>query len=496
MAMPELQPLNTPYSANPVPEVLSDMLIELVDVENSPGIYGRLPPGTPYPDQQKFPGYIFLTQKTVSHNRVQRYWNTPAYYNEDVFNYDQDYVSDGADYPIYIRRYKTRRDLYTVLPRGATGTLSGVWLIRVDNPGTGYDPSDPPAVTIVGPGSGCTAVSLVNPDGTIQWIRITAEGTGYTAAPLVTIAAPPAGVQATATATIQATSCVLISQKSQAFPEDDPRFSLFVLETRLYQTFPGPTLTKWEYQNRIRQLVRIDKQLVLKSTVPADPNAVAQSAGVTVEYQDLTEVYSAKITTTIPTDFTWDNGGSANDFIYEGFVNHRFPDEIRGQAGGDDRDPTIIVAATLNSGGPSFAVDYGWDCKVTEGYAGPCRAVIKERYTFDPTNAAFIADLPTPTSVFPKAQTIYVATNAAVGDGATARVATFPIPLTLHPALEITTDPPSPTGTYAFPNNVPATVPTGFNAGDTMVLVSEPQEMGVGDLWMVRIVTIYHPARS
>lgn len=480
-------PLSTGWELNLSPEILDEAVTEIVDSENSPGSYVRLAPGTPHPNQELYPGLIFLTQKTLSHDKVQRYWTTPAYVAQDLYNYELDYVSDSPDHPIYVRRYKTRRDQYQALP--VTTTLTGVWNVRIDNPGSGYDPDQPPTVTIAGTGSGALADALVNPDGTLSWIRIRAEGSGYTATPTVTIDAPSAGVTATATATVQSTSCYLLKQQTNNFPEDDPRFALFLIETRLFHTLPGPVLTTWEFQERIDKYVKIEKQLILKSAVPADPNDAALDDGVTIEYQDLTARHSAKITTTIPADIAWENDGP--DFVYYGSIDFRFPDEVR-------EDPVVIVAATITDA-PSFAVDYGWQCTVTEGYSGPCKAKITERYTFDPTAQDFIDALPTPTSIFPRADTIWVATNASVGGQARADVVNFTIPLTLHGPLTITSTATEgfdyiPPG-LRFRPTVPTTVPAGFNEGDSILKVSEPQRVGLGGLWLVRIIELFHPAR-
>jgi hypothetical protein len=314
----------------------------------------------------------------------------------------------------------------------------------------------------------------------LSYIRVTAEGTGYTAAPTVSFSSGTAA----ATALIQATTCVLIKQQFEQFPEDDPRFSLFLLETRVYHTLPGPTLTQWQFQERIEKYVKIDKQLVLKSTVPADPNDEALADGVTIEYQDLTAVYSAKITTTVPADIAWENDGE--DFIYEATVSHRFPDQIT-------EDPVIIVAFLLNSNG--VAIDYGWDVKVEEGYAGPCRAVITERYTFDPTDAAFIAALPAPTQVFPKAQTIFIRSYGLDNGRPIADVQSFVVPMTLHPILTVDQDVNGTVQDVTIDVTPPldATVPTGFSTGDSMLIVTEPQRVGIGKLWVCRFIEIFHP---
>lgn len=481
----EPPPLSTPWSLNPTPDILDDLIIETVDSENAPGSYTRLPPGTPHPDQEKYPNYLFVAQKTIAQNKVQRYWST-TYHNQDVYNYDIDFVSDSKDHPVYVRRYLTRRDQYVDIARGAMGVLTGIWMIRVTDGGSGYDSENPPTVTITSAsGSGATAVALVNPDGTVDWIRITNEGSGYLLAS-VTIAAPTAGVTATAEAVLQSVSCVLVKQTVNQLPQDDPRYSLFVIESRQYQTFPGPYLDRWDYEARIEKYVKIRKRLILSSTVPADPNAVTLAEGTTIEYQDITDVYTAEITTVVPTSIAWENGGE--DFVYSGFVNHRFPDQIN-----IEDVPTIVVVSALT--GTAIAADYAWDIKVKEGYSGPCRATITERYTFDPTDAAFIAALPIPTSVFPKAETIWVYIYGSSGDNPFAQVRSFPVPMTLHPAFEVEIlEKGSFTGyNRDFKPTISATNPTGFHAGDTMTLVSEPQRLGIGGLWVCRIIEIVHP---
>lgn len=66
---------------------------------------------------------------------------------------------------------------------------SGIGPITLTNPGQGY--SSPPIVTISGPGSGTTAVAkaYLNVNGGISTIRIINAGSGYTSAPTITIGA-------------------------------------------------------------------------------------------------------------------------------------------------------------------------------------------------------------------------------------------------------------------------------------------------------------------
>ena len=71
--------------------------------------------------------------------------------------------------------------------------------------GAGYDPDSPPLVTVAPPQSLQATASLLSlTNGRVASIKVTAGGSGYTAAPTVTIAGPTAGSgqRATATATI------------------------------------------------------------------------------------------------------------------------------------------------------------------------------------------------------------------------------------------------------------------------------------------------------
>lgn len=82
--------------------------------------------------------------------------------------------------------------------------------IVLTNPGSGYDPINPPTVTITGNGSGATATATVNPDGSLASINLTTtpttdsgwtlynpNGTGYDVA-YVTIQSPTSGTTAEA----------------------------------------------------------------------------------------------------------------------------------------------------------------------------------------------------------------------------------------------------------------------------------------------------------
>lgn len=483
-------PKSSPWQDYATPELLDGVVQEIVDSENVPRQFQNLAPGTPYPDPKKYPGYFFLKAVALSHNRVQFWWSLGQFQNQDLYNYDLDFVSDSADHPIFVRRYLTRRDVQAsgAATAARASAFTGIFSIYVTNGGTGYDPEAPPTVTVAG---NATAVALVTKAGVVQWIRITSEGSSYATAPVVTIAAPSAGTQATADAFIQAATTVLIKQRWQQLPTEDPRYPLFLLETRIYQTFPGPVLREWNFVPRIYRLAKIEKNLLLASDVPTNEYHQALSPGEVIEYQPLTSVYSAKIVTTLPTTgLVWEDGGSANDVVYQAFINYRFPDQVL-------EDPNIYILAAVSDSG-SVAIDFAWDCKCDEGYAGPCRAEVRERYTYDPTDAAFIAALPVPTLVIPKAQTVIGGIYRTGGTQPIANLYTVQLPMSLHPQLSvgiIANGQPLPifSGTFVGTEVIEATDPPAFGEGDEIVIVEQPERLGMAGLWMTRIITIYHP---
>lgn len=80
----------------------------------------------------------------------------------------------------------------------ANGRVDGIAVLP-GSEGLGYDPLNPPAVTIAAPPAGgtrATAVALVTQGGRIAGFRLTNAGSGYTTVPLVTVGAPTGGVGA------------------------------------------------------------------------------------------------------------------------------------------------------------------------------------------------------------------------------------------------------------------------------------------------------------
>lgn len=89
-----------------------------------------------------------------------------------------------------------------------TSTVSG---INVLNGGDGYDPANPPTVTISGGGgSGASATAQVDDDGTVVSIVVDNPGSGYTTFPNVTVSDPASGQTATAEAVLSGVGTVNI----------------------------------------------------------------------------------------------------------------------------------------------------------------------------------------------------------------------------------------------------------------------------------------------
>lgn len=247
-------PPNKPTLDFPFASVVVDTLL----TERSSSFVGTwkpLEPGTPFnplnhsaEEFSKYQGNIFLGQKAGKDNEFQeRYWATQPH-TQDVYNYTQTDSSSNPDFPIFTRRYLELRDQYPALQRASLSSFTGIYALRITNPGTGYstDPNNPPTVAITdsGTGAGATAIAVVDPTtGAIAKLTLKTEGQSYTAATVsvtITDVAGGTGVNATAVATLQLASCVLVSEDAQQAPA--PWDSLYLLVTRVYETLPGPIL--------------------------------------------------------------------------------------------------------------------------------------------------------------------------------------------------------------------------------------------------------------
>jgi hypothetical protein len=554
-------PQNQPWQLFPQPEVLDSLITDVVDSENTGGLYQPEAVGSPQKDIRNFSGQLLVKQTAIAHDKVQRYWaNEPV--NEDAYNYDIGYSGESNSQPVYVRRYLVRRDQYVPMPKGTN--MTGVWQVRVTDGGSGYNPEVPPVVTITPDptGSGATATAFVDSGGVIRWIRVTAEGTGYQTAPLVSVAAPLSGVTATATAIVQRSvskaiagvsvtaggsgyggipplvvfsaggddtataiaqviggvvvgvqvvnagrdyvlapgvsftpqgggagataeatledlSLYVVKEDVSQLPADDPRMSLFVLVTRVFETLPGPLLVDWQYDEKLRTWIYVSKRVVATQTVPATALAhPTVTPGTHTEYQSTpNRNRSIQMISSI---------GATAPASYSFFtrVKYRFPDTLNSAA--------IALAVVVNNDRDGFlAVDQGVVFNTTEGYAGPCKARVTRYFTFTP-NEAFLAGLPAITIFRPEADTVVSGFTFGNANQTIAQLFTWGVPQTLHQAITFDIIPPyAGSGSLVTPTlsaTVPPAIPSGYIVAD--INPSLDERFG---LWVYDVIEVLNP---
>lgn len=465
-------PLETPFVQYPSPQILDHLLVETID-PRKPG-YTPLQVGAPHPNVKSWPDHRLVKPEVISIDKVVRYWaNDPV--GQSFYNYDQLFSGEDAEKSIFVRRYLYRRDVYAVTGPATKATpFTGVYLIALSSGGSGYNPAVPPLVTVDGDGTGATAVATVTASGEVSYVTLTSEGSGYSSASVSFSSSQGSG--ATATAVLQSSSCVLIKEQANELPADDPRRSLYVMVTRVFETLPGPTLRQVDFIPRIRKYADILKTIVLTSSVPADPNATFTNNGTIIEYQPLPDRYrTLKIESSI-------GSTPPETYTYYATVSYRFPDELD--------SITLVYRGTLN--GTAFSYGMGVVTSITDGYGGPCRARISEHHTYTP-DETFFNSLPQVTPVYPKRGSIVATVQYAAGNGAHADVATFAIPETLHGNIGIAVDSIMPGGSIGGTSGLSATVPTSIPKGSWIVKDVIPEQLEGFGLWIYRVIEVQKP---
>lgn len=272
--MPQ-NPLEIPVRDFPTPEILDGLIVEVLD--NNKGAYTPIPVGTRIDEgaDSIYAGYELVSQKTTGDYRyTQRFWVNAAV-NQDLYNGSLEYSGDDHSFPIYIRDYVLRRPFTSV---AVNTKLTGVLGVVVTNGGSGY--ATPPTVTLSGgAGSGATAQAILY-RGVVVYVRILSEGTGYTSAPAVTFGSGPAA----GTAFIQSTGAVLVSEKLGKLPENDPRYGLYDLVRRIYETLPGPYIPFQRYSED-RGPIQGRRRAVLNTGQVASLALVSTTGTVTTTYE-------------------------------------------------------------------------------------------------------------------------------------------------------------------------------------------------------------------
>lgn len=182
-----------------------------------------------------FPNLYFLKETRLgsSHEWVVWIWATDPL-AEDSYNARVTYTNECVDNPIYERVRTVRRDVYENNPSIATLTdLTSMVAVNIGGAGTGYTKATGTTT------SGAT-VTFICFNGSIISGIVTNCGTGVAQGDTITVIGD--GTGAGATAVVQPTGSVLISQKKQEFPDDSPLRWEYVQVLLVYETLPGPIL--------------------------------------------------------------------------------------------------------------------------------------------------------------------------------------------------------------------------------------------------------------
>lgn len=168
---------------------------------------------------------------------------------EPSYSAEVSYLYESTSHPIYALPFTVRRDAYNAAPTAATTTAyTGLVAIKVTTPGTGYDRDD--VVNISG-SHGATAKLVVDEDGAIVSVIVTASGSGYDSAALPTVTVTSStGSGVALVAVVLPKTAILVAQKKSELNPSDPRQPEFIRLTQIYQTLPGPLLHGQAYDER------------------------------------------------------------------------------------------------------------------------------------------------------------------------------------------------------------------------------------------------------
>lgn len=271
---------------------------ELVSREDSAYIaVAPIKRGTPYStlkgakqsviDEHASRGGLYFLKEIKPGNSAQ-YGNTDiwviwiwatVFLAESPANAEITYDSGAVAFPSYSRAYTIRRDTYeaapTITPLSALTALIGV---RITAGGTGYTAA---TATFGVAGSGAL-VEFVISGGAIIGAIVVTEGTGFTASSTITISGD--GTGATAVCAVQPASCLLVAQKKQEFPSDSPLCHEFVQVLRRYMTLPGPEIARPGYNKEYGAATTDYRQHVALPGTAAVPGSVKNSQVVIDSY--------------------------------------------------------------------------------------------------------------------------------------------------------------------------------------------------------------------
>lgn len=180
---------------------------------------------------------------------------------EDSYNAAVTYDEENPSFPIFTREYEIKRKLWEAnptLPIDAS-PLTGLLSVAITAGGTGYTFA---SATIAGGGQ---AEAVILAGVIIDWV-VTVEGSSVTGGAAMTITGD--GTGATATARVQPTTALLVSQKKAEFTEDNPINHDYVRIVRTWMILPGAETIEGGYDSLTGSPNKTTKQKVVPGTAP------------------------------------------------------------------------------------------------------------------------------------------------------------------------------------------------------------------------------------
>ncbi len=201
---------------------------------------------------------------------------------QDTTNAQVDYMEEALTVPRYIRDSTIRRVDYDNTPTlTVKSALTCLLSVAITSPGTGYTFAN-------GTIGSASAVAVCFAGAIIDWI-VTVQGSGITSGAGLTVTGDGAG--GAGTARIQLAGAVLVSQKKQELPEDDPRSHDYVKVIRVYEMLPGAVLTEYDQDEQTQVVVTTTYQVVVAPT-----SAPTATPGILISYRKIDSIKSLKIT--------------------------------------------------------------------------------------------------------------------------------------------------------------------------------------------------------
>ncbi len=248
---PMVPPFRKPVSEFKSPDQTVIFVTELVN-RDDPAYVANAPVkrGTLYKDiiggsqllGDQYPLLYFCGERKFQLNDQYVFWDWSSVEQaDDSYNANISYELEVAGYPVFTRISSVRRDEYEQNPTLTIGDpLQALIGITIGDGGTNYTQA-----------SGFiqdkeATIEFVCSGGQIISGVVTNEGVGILSTDTIIVTGD--GVGARILPMVQPTSAVLISQKKDELPTDNPYASEFVQVTRVYETLPGPTIHSTELQ--------------------------------------------------------------------------------------------------------------------------------------------------------------------------------------------------------------------------------------------------------